>query len=130
MMKGEEVYEEIFIADYESDFFNVGEWDNVWELNRKAEEIANLSAWEEKVLEAAVEWLGNEAIEHDIDDFILIEGIENHYDLGYHCADEFGLLSDVPDDVARFFDYEAYGRYIDDCSNCAFVDHGWIECVN
>lgn len=130
MMAGEEVYEEFFIADYESDYFTVGEWDNVWKLNKKAEEIANLSIWEEKVLKAAVEWLGDEALEHDIDDFVFIEGIENNRDLAYYYVEETGMLHGVPDEIARFFDYEAYGEYLENCSSCSFVSDGYIECIN
>ena len=36
---------------------------------------------------------------------------ESNYDLGEYIADECGLLANVPEDIARYFDFESYGRY-------------------
>lgn len=43
-------------------------------------------------------------------------------DLGYYLAEECDLLHGVPEDIARYFDYEAYGR---DCAYDFYEDSGY-----
>jgi hypothetical protein len=49
------VYEEFFITDYECDFLNVGEYDNIDELNETAEALDDLDDYEETIVKALLD---------------------------------------------------------------------------
>lgn len=124
-------YEEFAIMDWESPFWDrIGEWDNLMALNEEAERIDDMSEWEQKVMMAALEILGNEAHQMDPDDMHLLEGIDTHYDLGWHYAHEFHFEEFEKDSIfAQFFDYEAYGRYLDQDGSGGFTSYGFLEVV-
>lgn len=128
-MRGENVCEEWAIHDYESPFFDsIDEYANIYLLNERAEQIADLNAYELKSLEAAVEVFGNEALEFDIDDIVLLEDVNSHYDLGYYWAVDSGCYElDDRSVLSRYFDYEAFGRDIDFESTGGFSSFGYVE---
>lgn len=86
------------------------------EAQESAELLASVDEDEREVLEA---WVSNfhirKAEDLDLDD------MRSHYigefssdtEVAEHIVDETGLLSEIPDSVARYFDYEAYGRDLD-----------------
>lgn len=109
-----EEYEEYFITDYECDFYEVGEYESIDTLNEIAERIKELDESESKVVKALMSELGytlNEAIDKvNSGDYMIYNDCENMTDIAYQVVEECGYLNNVPDNVARYFDYESFGR--------------------
>ena len=125
-----QVYEEIFITDYETDIdgLTVNEFDNIQRLNEIAEAIEQLSDWDLKVFSNAVEagFFDPENIENfDASRFILYEDVSTAQELGIAQIEmEFGDSENIPTDVlADNFDYEAYGRD----ENIQFYAPDWLD---
>lgn len=110
----EEYYEEYFITDYECDFYEVEEYENLDTLNNIASQIEELDEEESKVVKALMSELGytlDEAIEKvNNGDYTIYNDCDNITDVAYQVIEECGYLNNVPDNVARYFDYEAFGR--------------------
>lgn len=53
------VYEEVFITDYEAPF-EIGEYDDIEELNEKAEMLTTLDEWDLEIVEAYMECYNND----------------------------------------------------------------------
>lgn len=111
----DETHEEYFITDYESDVsgLKIGEYDSIEELNALAELIDE----DAEVVEALM-YFGYdtaEEIEDHKDDLIFIATVEGSMNedetIGYYYAKECGCLN-IPEEIERYFDYEAYGRDI------------------
>ena len=94
-----EEYEEYFITDYECDFYEIGEYENIDTLNEKAES----------------------------GDYRTYSNCENMTDVAYQVVDEFDYLRNVPETVARYFDYEAFGRDLGIEGSFHFLDNG--DCI-
>lgn len=124
-----EEYEEYAIHDYESDFFHIDEYNNIEMLNEQAEEIDGMDEWDRRKLLAAVEIYGNEAFEYDIDDFTLLENVNDNYDLGYYYAHEMCdiFYGNKNETLERYFDYEAFGRDIELEAQGGFTSFGFLE---
>lgn len=109
-----EEYEEYFITDYECDFYEVGEYENLDTLNEIAERIEELDEEESKVVKALMSELGytlDEAIEKvNNGDYRIYSECNDMTDIAYEVVEECGYLNNVPENVARYFDYEAFGR--------------------
>lgn len=106
-------YEEWFITDYEAPF-EIGEYDDIYELNEVAEAIENFSDTELEVLEAFKDngYDMKEAIEKVADnEYTYIEG-NTEEDLAYGWIDMIGSFDDAvkDEDKSFYFDYEAFGR--------------------
>ena len=108
-----EEYEEYFITDYECDF-EVGEYENLDTLNEIAERIEELDEEESKVVKALMSELGctlDETIgKVNSGDYRIYYDCDDMADVAYQVVEECGYLDNVPDDVARYFDYESFGR--------------------
>lgn len=111
-------YEEYFITDYEAPF-EIGEYDNIKELNEIADEIKDFDETEILVLRDLVDMHNydvKEAIKKVADgDYLFVEG-DTKEDLAYSYIDMIGGLSPDfvgQDTLERYFDYEAYGRDLD-----------------
>lgn len=126
---GEE-YEEYFITDYESDIegIEIGEYDNLEELNDLAEELDNLKDWELEIVEAILETGSygiKEALEKQQDgDYSYYEGVLNELELGEYVVNEGLFGVEIPDTLARYIDYEAIGR--DWAFDGCFTSKGFI----
>ena len=109
-----EEYEEYFITDYECDFYEIGEYENLDTLNEIAERIEELDENESKVAKALISDLSytlDEAIDKvNSGDYRIYSDCDNMTDIAYHVVEECGYLNNVPDNVARYFDYESFGR--------------------
>lgn len=105
-------HEEYFITDYEAPF-RVGEYQNPFELNEWAERLEDCKEDDEDVIQAIFDYAGS--IEEGLD---ILEGgeywvyrfCEDMTDVAWEVVKESGLLDGIPEEVARYFDYEAYGR--------------------
>lgn len=109
-----EEYEEYFITDYECNFYEVGEYENLDTLNEIAERIEELDEKESKVVKALMSELGytlDEAIDKvNSGDYRIYSDCDNMTDIAYQVVEECEYLNNVPDNVARYFDYESFGR--------------------
>lgn len=109
-----EEYEEYFITDYECDLYEVGEYENIDKLNDIAQRIKELGEEESNVVKALIQKLDytlNEAIDKvNSGDYRIYSDCDNMTDIAYQVVEECEYLNNVPDNVARYFDYESFGR--------------------
>lgn len=121
-----EEYEEYFITDYECDLYEVGEYENIDKLNDIAERIKELDEEGSKVVKALIQKLDytlDEAIDKvNSGDYMIYNDCENMTDVAYQVVEECGYLENVPDNVARYFDYESFGRELGIAGNYIFLD--------
>lgn len=121
-----EEYEEYFITDYECDLYEVGEYENLDTLNEIAERIEELDEEESKVVNALMSELGytlDEAIgKVNSGDYMIYYDCDDMTDVAYQVVGGCGDLDNVPDDVARYFDYESFGRELEIEGNYIFLD--------
>ena len=111
----DETHEEYFITDFETDIhgLNVGEYDDIDELN----ELAELIDDEPEKVEALL-YFGYDTpdeIRENLDNLCYVttpEGLESDEEaVGYYYAEEVGCLN-IPENIKCYFDYESYGRDI------------------
>lgn len=55
-------------------------------------------------------------------DYMIYNDCENMTDVAYQVVEECGYLENVPDNVARYFDYESFGRELEIEGNYIFLD--------
>ena len=107
-----EEYEEYFITDYECDFYEIGEYENIDTLNEIAEKIDNLDEEQEQVVKVLMSECGYDldgAIEKaESGDYRIYSDCDSMTDVAYAVVEEYGYLDNVPETVARYFDYEAF----------------------
>ena len=106
-------YEEYAIHDYESDIdgLQIGEYDNIFDLNEIAEKLNELSDYDKKWLEAYLE-----ASEEDL--LTALEQFEEdstfYQDMTLEdVAEELvsdGYFGDIPDSIVNYIDYAAIAR--------------------
>lgn len=125
-------YEEYFITDYESDVdgLKVGEYENVDDLNELAEALEDLDSEEENVLSMMLEdgCTFEEALEKIKDrDYMVYYNCDSMEDVAYQVVEESGLLDGVPEKVARYFNYEAYGRDLEIEGTFYQINNAYIE---
>ena len=103
-------YEEYFITDYESDFgLEIGEYDNIDELNELAKELEALDEDEQETVKAYMEVEGGTLQE-------AMNEMSKGRCMFYQNADLDSLAVeeveawDLPDIALKYFDWEAYKR--------------------
>lgn len=114
-----EYYEEMFITDYETDVpgLEIGEYDNINDLNKLAEQLNDLQDYEQEEISALMEAFG-----HTLEEAIAAQEEGNYiYYSGYTLAELADMLADeqiacltadhkVPEFFTQYFDYEAFAR--------------------
>lgn len=107
-------YEEWAIHDYECDYIKISEYENIFKLNEIAEKVENLADYEKETFKALIECETSdveEALEIlENGNFIVYNDIDTVYDLGYAVAEETGILSQIPENLQSYFDFEKFGR--------------------
>lgn len=107
-------YEEMFISDYETDMnYEVNEYDNIDELNEMMETIADLDESDIEALDAMMEegYSFNEALDKvQNGDYSIYYDCHDMEDVAMEIIESCGMLDGVPENIARYFDYKAYGR--------------------
>jgi len=120
-------YEEFFITDYECDYMDINEYDNLDRLNEIAETVEDLEDYEQTIVKALIDdgYSLEEAIDKK-DDCILWTGCNDMTDVAYQYVEETGLL-DNTGTLANYFDYEAFGRDMSFDGNWIETDEGMLE---
>ena len=129
-------YEEVFITDYETDIdgltAHLGEYESLDELSYLASLLSKLDKWDLEKFAAALEYgdytgsvkdLIN--LTQNLDCYDHLSDISCDDDLGRYYAEEVGSI-EIPEHLAPYFDYEAYGRDIALETGGAFTDKGYI----
>lgn len=123
-----EEYEEYFITDYECDFYEIGEYESISTLNEMAEKFDNLDEEQEQVVKVLMSECGydlDDAIEKaESGDYRFYTDCNDMTDVAYAVVEECGYLDNVPENVARYFDYEAFGRDLGIEGSFHFLDNG------
>lgn len=132
-------YEEWFITDYDcyvpglTEATQLGEYENLDELNYLASKLMELDDCELDRLEAAMEVADETGSVKDIINLIdnpekyeVYPGIENDEDLGRYYADEMVYIH-LTDEVRDYFDYEAYGRDMAINDGGHYTSYGYVK---
>lgn len=132
-------YEEWFITDYDcyvsglTEAAQLGEYENLDELNYLASKLMELDDCELDRLEAAMEVADETGSVKDIINLIdnpekyeIYPGIENDEDLGRYYADEMVYIH-LTDEVRDYFDYEAYGRDMAINDGGHYTSYGYVK---
>lgn len=130
------LYEEIFIANYESDIAglreHLGEYENIDELNHLACVLSELDEDALKMFEAvmdsgeytsSVKDLINLA--QNLDAYIFYRNIDSEEALGRMYLQELGAAP-VPEHLIDYIDYEAYGRDMQINEDGHFAPGGYV----
>lgn len=120
--------EEYEIHDYECEFFKVGVYDDVYEINERAEYLEQLKEYQLEDLKAICEEVSDfeEAIEVlDSGSYTFIPNIENEKEFGEYIATEGLFGVEIPENLQNYIDYEAIGR--DWMMDYSFVSGGVIR---
>lgn len=109
------IHEEYFLTDWEGEeFFQVGEYTNVYELNIEEARFNELDLDDSQ--KKCVSFLMSENIVSNLDEALeKYEDIQiyedmSFLDLAYQIVEEQYNLDELPDFVANYFDYDAFAR--------------------
>ena len=131
-------YEEWFITDFKTDIdgIKINQYDNLDVINYLANNLEALSKSEIEQLEAVAEYYDG----NDIADFInisendnlscfdLIPDVSDEKELGYYLIEERGdINTDNMGELAKYIDYESYGRDHSLNAQGDFVAAGFVE---
>lgn len=129
-----EYYEEYFISDYECSIenFKVEEYEYIDFLNEVAEAIENMTEDEQLAFDAMLEagYDFHESMEKlSGGEYAIYNDCKDMTDVAYEVVESCGYLDNVPENVARYFDYEAFGRdlMLEGYNHYIFVSSG--DCV-
>ena len=122
-------YEEWFITDYESDIegLEVNEYASISELNELAEELEQLDEFYLQIVGGLL--LAGHSLRvaiDKIDDCLIYFDCSDMEDVARAYVEETGLLENIPNNIANYFDFEALGRDMSfeatyiflSCGNC------------
>lgn len=126
------MYEESFISDYETEIngLRISEYASLDDLNELAEELENFDEYELEAFGAMLEYgyATDEALKKVQDgDYMYYSGCYSMAEVAEQYADETGLLSNIPDDLRYYFDFEAYGRDMEINGSFVETESGYIE---
>lgn len=108
-------YEEYFITDYETDIdgLEVGEYENLWKLNDKMDDLSSLQDYEIEEIKAIMEAQGaslEEALEVQREgNFAYYSGVDSYEELAEMFVDE-GNYGEIPENLKYYIDFSAIGR--------------------
>ncbi|HEL9522344.1 TPA: antirestriction protein ArdA [Listeria monocytogenes] len=122
------VEDTLLISDYKAPF-KINETDNIDRLN----DIANL--YELNASHPAIDFLGGltkdgiysdiESALEDIGNIMIYEDCNSMLDVAYAYIEETGLLSNMPGNISRYFNYEAYANDLDIEGTFLFTGRGF-----
>lgn len=103
--------EEVAIHDYEAPW-RIDEYENIFTLNERVEEINNLNEDEQTAVVAVITATGcdvDEALRIVKDDAYQLYFCDSLIELAEEFVDE-GLFGDIPDSIKAYIDYEKIAR--------------------
>jgi len=109
---GDENHEEYFLTDWDTEFLDVGEYSNVYELNREVARLNELNLDDSQ--KKCVSFLMSENIVSNLDEAIekyedcLIYEDMSFLDLAFELVDEQGILDGLSQFISNYFDYEKF----------------------
>lgn len=117
-----DIHEEYFLTDWtgeDEEFFQkVGEYTNVYELNKEVAHFNELDLDDSQ--KKCVSFLIDQSIVSNLDEALekyeevqIFEGM-NFLDLSYQIVDEQGILGGQSQFVSNYFDYEAFASDLQD----------------
>lgn len=125
-----EQYEEYQINDFDTNIkgLEIHHYDNISTLNEFAEQLEKLDDNEQLVLQAWIEQYGTSNLFQELDsinfdDARIYYEVENMTDIAYEVIEEGGMLNGVNETLARYFDYEAFGRDLGIEGTYVFLDN-------
>ena len=132
-------YEEWFITDYDcyvtglKGNLHFGEYESLDELNYLASKLDELDDHDYNHLQAAMQVSDYTGSIKDVinlidnlDKYEIYPGVESNADLGRYYIEELGMM-EVPDYLADYIDYEAYGRDVAINEMGQFTDYGYVR---
>lgn len=130
-------YEEWFISDYDGYvdglYEKLGEYENLDELNYLASKLDELDDHDYNHFQAAMQISDYTGSIKDVinlidnlDKYEIYPGVESNADLGHYYIEELGMM-EVPDYLADYIDYEAYGRDVAINEMGQFTDYGYVR---
>ena len=135
-------YEEFFISDYDIDIDGIsdvlGEYEDVDMLNWLAGLVENMTEYEQKQFESAIECYGYCSnvcdlidLALNLDNYMLLESVDCDEDLGRYYIEELGCydLSKMGN-LANYIDFERFGRDVRLEEDGFHTDNGYIVCVD
>ena len=127
------IYEEVFITDYETNLAgmqNLGEYENIDELNYLATLLNSMDDWEIEKFEAAALYDDHSRsvkdlinLAQNLECYEYYPGVNDYYDLGRYLIDELGY-EEIPERLQYYFDYSSYAEayfYNGEFTNGGFV---------
>lgn len=125
-------YEEYFISDYETDIegLNITEYEDLESLNENIAAYEDLDESEKEAVQAYLiygEDLKSAIQQTEEGNYYIYDGCYDMEDVAYQVIEENGLLNDVDDTIADYFDYEAYGRDLDINGTFIPVGNDYVE---
>ena len=130
-------YEEWFISDYDCYvdglYEKLGEYENLDELNYLASKLDELDDHDYNHFQAAMQISDYTGSIKDVinlidnlDKYEIYPRVESNADLGHYYIEELGMM-EVPDYLADYIDYEAYGRDVAINEMGQFTDYGYVR---
>ena len=107
-----EIHEEYFITDFESDILDIDEYSNIYDLNNQAQKLSELNDYELKI----ARFLLNECLVNSVEE--AIENIENvtlyenqtMQELAYELVEELYDINNLPSLIGSHIDYQGIAR--------------------
>ena len=128
-------YEEYFISDYEStlDGLKLPEYANLDGLNYLAVRLEDMSSDEIDRYQAILAYQDTDGVEksinltYSLDSFEVLSDVHTEEELGYYYIEECGSYDlKSMGELARYIDYEGFGRDIMINESGSFTEHGYI----
>lgn len=120
-------YEEWFITDYETDIdgVEVNEYSSIQALNELAELLEGLDESDYDIITALLEhgYNINEAMEKKDDCYIWFD-CDDMEDVARQYCETAGMLENIPNNIANYFDFAAFGRDMSFEGTFVFVASG------
>ena len=92
---------------------DISEYENIDSLNEELQDLASLDEWDQKEIAAAMEAFDyefKEAYERQQRGCFIFYPGQDLDDVAAELADEWLNSKDIPDFIARYFDYDAFAR--------------------
>ena len=130
-------YEEWFITDYDCYvdglYEMLGEYENLDELNYLASKLEELDDHDYEHFQAAMQvsdYTGSVKdlinLINNLDKYEIYPGVDDYSDLGRYYIDEVGVM-EIPEHLANYIDYEAYGRDVAVDEMGQFTNYGYVR---